>query len=111
MELNLPIILLFALASVGLVEICIAVVRWLCCNTDMKQSSLVLVVRGHDDTVEKRLVQACTEVGLNRNLRGVKVVVAADSPDEETRELCRLCCADRGILYLEDSSLPALIKQ
>ena len=108
LEWNLPILFLFVLASVGLVEVCTAITRWLCRSSVMRDSCLLVVVHGHDETVEGRLIQACGEVCLNRSFRGVRVAVVADSPDEETRELCRCCCISRGVPYIEDTALASL---
>lgn len=101
MENQVFLFFLFALAAVGLVEVCKAVTRWLCRSCRLEDSYLVVVARGRDEGVEGRLTQACNEVSLGRGIRGVKVILASDGADPETAEICRRLCGIWGVPYVE----------
>lgn len=102
MENQIFLFFLFALAAVGLVEVCSGVTRWLCRSCQLENSYLVVVAQGRDEGIEGRLTQACNEVCLNRSIRGAKVVLVSDGTDPETAEICRRLCGSRGVLYVED---------
>ena len=102
MENQVFLLILFALAALGLTEVCSGAARWLCRNCRLDDSYLVVVARGRDDGVEGRLTQACSEVCLNSSIRGAQVVLVSAGVDPETAEVCRRLCGSRGVPYVED---------
>lgn len=102
MENQIFFTILLVLAALGLSQLCAWAARWLCRSSSLEGSFLVLVIQDHDNSIEARLTQACSEVCLCEGLRGAKVLLLRQGTDSETTRLCRHLCVSRGIPCLEN---------
>lgn len=102
MENQVFFIFLLTLAALGLSQLCSWTARWLCRSSSLEGSFLILVIQDHDESIEARLTQACSEVCLCQSLRGVKVLLLYQGNKPETTLICRHLCGSRSIPYLSN---------
>lgn len=104
-------ILVGYLAIVGLTQICVTVARWFAAAGEMERCWLVVAAGGRDHGIEMRLRQAHSQVVTDPALNGVRMVVVDSGADEETAQICRCFCQEKGVLMVQPGELAGMVAQ